>query len=86
MLGHGKASENLKYSLIITNKYLSRDELGRGPMKSMLIRLKGFDALMKLLSSRLCKDGLSAAQMRHEEQTLWTLPVEKGKFIVRTKR
>ena len=53
MLGHGKANGNLEYSSIITSRYLLRDELGRGPLKSILIRSNGFDALMRCLSSRL---------------------------------
>ena len=47
MLGHGKANGNLEYSSIITSRYLLRDELGRGPLKSILIRSNGFDALMR---------------------------------------
>ena len=50
MLGHGKTNGNLEYSSIITNKYLLRDELGGGPLKSILIRSNGFDALMALFS------------------------------------
>ena len=47
MLDYGKANENLEHLSIITSKYLLRDELDRGPLKSILIHLNGFDALMR---------------------------------------
>ena len=53
MLGHGRANGNLEYLSIITSKYLLCNELGRGPLKSILICSNGFDALMKWLSSHL---------------------------------
>ena len=64
MLGHGKAKGKVEYLSTTTSKYLFLDKVGRGPLKSILMRSKGLVAFMSSLFSGLQNIGFNSAQTR----------------------